>query len=258
MKMRHDCKETRGPGSRRGRGVSVMVLVMLAGCSGQGPELSPWSETDTSDLESSTDPSDGETTLVTEPTGMDTTPGPGPSRMTETTTGIEPTTGSVSECGNGQIEQGEECDGSDLDGQTCESLGQAPGSVACTADCRLDLSGCVPPGMVLVPAGEFTRGSEQMLDEQPVCQVTLGAYWIDEREVTLDDYAACMDAGQPRQLRHVVRCPQVLRVGRRRHQAPADRGGVGEGRARDGRARVPVGRPAPRLLSCGDERSQLR
>ena len=50
--------------------------------------------------------------------------------------------GEPGECGNGTIEWPEECDGANLGGATCESLGYKRGSVACNADCTLDTSGC--------------------------------------------------------------------------------------------------------------------
>jgi len=45
-------------------------------------------------------------------------------------------------CGNGTVEEGEQCDGSDLAGQTCESLGYAGGTLSCNPDCTFDTSGC--------------------------------------------------------------------------------------------------------------------
>jgi len=45
-------------------------------------------------------------------------------------------------CGNGVKEGTEACDGTDLGGATCASLGLATGSVACTAACELDTRGC--------------------------------------------------------------------------------------------------------------------
>lgn len=48
-------------------------------------------------------------------------------------------------CGNGQLDQGEECDGQNLDGVTCQSLGyEGGGSLACRQDCTLDTNGCIP------------------------------------------------------------------------------------------------------------------
>lgn len=53
----------------------------------------------------------------------------------------DPTTGGA-ECGNGVSEGEEQCDGADLGGTTCESLGYEGGTLACGPDCILDASGC--------------------------------------------------------------------------------------------------------------------
>ena len=68
--------------------------------------------------------------------------------------------------------------------------------------------------MMYVPAGEFTMGSDAddamsecvkfrndclrdwFIDEEPPHQVYLGAYWIDETEVTNSMYALCIKAGR--------------------------------------------------------------
>ncbi len=52
--------------------------------------------------------------------------------------------GGEPECGNGVVEQGEECDGNDLDGKTwCDQLeGQTGGRLGCTANCQYDLTRC--------------------------------------------------------------------------------------------------------------------
>ncbi len=39
-------------------------------------------------------------------------------------------------------EDGEECDGGDLNGNTCQGLGHGGGTLACAADCTFDRSGC--------------------------------------------------------------------------------------------------------------------
>jgi formylglycine-generating enzyme required for sulfatase activity len=50
--------------------------------------------------------------------------------------------------------------------------------------------------MVYVPEGEFTMGStDGLFDEQPVNNVDLDAYWIDQTEVTNGMYALCVQAG---------------------------------------------------------------
>lgn len=48
-------------------------------------------------------------------------------------------------CGNGVLEQGEACDGVNLGGVTCADLGFAGGTLACTAACQHDPSGCQAP-----------------------------------------------------------------------------------------------------------------
>lgn len=50
-------------------------------------------------------------------------------------------------CGNQRAETGESCDGSDLAGQSCESLSLGPGILGCQANCSgYDYSGCGLPG----------------------------------------------------------------------------------------------------------------
>jgi hypothetical protein len=52
------------------------------------------------------------------------------------------TDGCAGGCGDGALDPGEECDGTPPPGVTCESLSYNPGTLACRADCTLDLSGC--------------------------------------------------------------------------------------------------------------------
>jgi len=49
--------------------------------------------------------------------------------------------------------------------------------------------------LLYVPAGEFTMGSNASPDEQPMHQVYLDAFWIDQTEITNKQYIACVDAG---------------------------------------------------------------
>ena len=51
-------------------------------------------------------------------------------------------TGDGPVCGDGSAAGLEECDGSDLGGQSCTSLGYADGALACDAGCKLDESAC--------------------------------------------------------------------------------------------------------------------
>jgi hypothetical protein len=49
----------------------------------------------------------------------------------------------TAECGNGTRETGEACDGADLGGFTCQSVGYATGNLVCQPSCLFDYSGCV-------------------------------------------------------------------------------------------------------------------
>jgi len=49
----------------------------------------------------------------------------------------------TAECGNGSRETGESCDGADLGGFDCTTLGFGSGSLACGADCRFVTTACV-------------------------------------------------------------------------------------------------------------------
>lgn len=45
-------------------------------------------------------------------------------------------------CGDGHVDEGEECDGSDLNGQSCTTLGFDLGTVSCDASCKIVTSQC--------------------------------------------------------------------------------------------------------------------
>ncbi len=46
-------------------------------------------------------------------------------------------------CGDGKIDAGEECDGADLNGKTCQSLGYSGGSLGCSQSCAFITSLCI-------------------------------------------------------------------------------------------------------------------
>jgi hypothetical protein len=62
--------------------------------------------------------------------------------LCDCTWGGAPPTCVPADCGNGVVDGDEECDGTDLDGQTCESLGGV-GTVSCTDDCTLETCACI-------------------------------------------------------------------------------------------------------------------
>lgn len=52
-----------------------------------------------------------------------------------------------------------------------------------------------PQGMLLIPEGEFLRGSEHGLpDARPLRPIYLSGFWIDQFEVTNDQYRQCVQA----------------------------------------------------------------
>ena len=54
-----------------------------------------------------------------------------------------------------------------------------------------------PAGMLLVPGGAFTMGSDEtgQEDERPAHQVTLASFFLDRTEVTNAEWAECVSAG---------------------------------------------------------------
>ena len=71
-------------------------------------------------------------------------------------------------CGNGVIEAGEQCDGVNLNEQTCVTKGFGGGTLSCTANCKFDTSGCTDApadcGNGVIDAGEQCDGTN--LNEQ--------------------------------------------------------------------------------------------
>ena len=131
-KRRHDCV-----GSGWLASISGLVLVGLSACQPGGEDgLDTGTEDTTSTGSSSTDDSstpsadttDGSSTAASSTSVVDT----GSS-----------TTGADSFCGDGIVSGIEECDGTDLRGATCETLGLPGGMLACDVDCFYDHDGCV-------------------------------------------------------------------------------------------------------------------
>jgi len=73
-------------------------------------------------------------------------------------------------CGNSEREIGEACDGADLAGQSCESLGFHSGVLSCRADCVFSTAGCVPLpvcGNAVVEVGEECDNGANNSDREP-------------------------------------------------------------------------------------------
>ncbi len=70
-------------------------------------------------------------------------------------------TSACSNCGDGAVDGGEECDGSDLDMNDCRSVpgGFGGGTLRCTSTCRFDTSACTLCGNGVIDSGEQCDGT---------------------------------------------------------------------------------------------------
>ncbi|MFH2006628.1 MAG: PE-PGRS family protein [bacterium] len=98
-------------------------------------------------------------------------------------------------CGNGMIDDGETCDGSNLAGLSCELLsGFSGGALTCDELCRLDTSGCWFCGNGVREGGEACDGSDLGGEScQSVGDYTGGALACDESCVL--DTSGCRSCG---------------------------------------------------------------
>jgi len=92
-------------------------------------------------------------------------------------------------CGSGVIDAGEECDGNNLGGLSCSSLGYDAGNLACSTSCTLDDSACTACGDGVRQGGEECDGADLggadcsdrvCAGESPTCSASCTI-----------DYAAC-------------------------------------------------------------------
>jgi hypothetical protein len=63
-------------------------------------------------------------------------------------------------CGNGHVDGNESCDGADLNGQSCASLGLLFGALGCTQSCRFDFGHCGTCGDGKLQGAEECDGQE--------------------------------------------------------------------------------------------------
>lgn len=84
------------------------------------------------------------TATPTGPTATAATPSASGATQAPTPT-VTATTGAIG-CGDGIVEGAEDCDGANLDDETCTSLCIEPGgTLRCNPDCTFDVSGCNDP-----------------------------------------------------------------------------------------------------------------
>ncbi len=141
---------TTGPGGDGGGGGDGPVGATTTTTTGSAP---------TGSSAVSTGEGPGGTTVTTVTTGDggagSTTTGDGGGTVATTTDGPGPTsTVAGVTCGDGEVNGDELCDGDDLNGATCASLGyNGNGTVACV-DCAFDVGGCVKCGNGDIDPGE--------------------------------------------------------------------------------------------------------
>jgi hypothetical protein len=88
-------------------------------------------------------------------------------------------------CGNGTIEAGEDCDGSNVNGQTCTTVpgGFTGGTLGCNASCRFDTTACTAEMSTWDPNGTYriTDTSSGAADVMMRCAWwwLLGDYAVD-------------------------------------------------------------------------------
>ena len=77
------------------------------------------------------------------------------------------------ECGNGAIEAGEDCEGTDLNGASCVSVGFAGGALGCH-ECTFDTSGCSMScdATGLIRAGDFSDAEQWTMTGSAFVDVT--------------------------------------------------------------------------------------
>lgn len=74
------------------------------------------------------------------------------------------------QCGNGYIQSGEQCEGSNLNGQTCQTQGFTGGTLSCSASCQLVNTSCT------LVTGQCTDGTDNDGDGLTDWQYDLGCY----------------------------------------------------------------------------------
>lgn len=66
----------------------------------------------------------------------------------------------VAVCGNGNLDQGENCDGNEFGGQTCATLGYDSGELTCSTGCQINDMGCSTCGDGMQQGDESCDGAD--------------------------------------------------------------------------------------------------
>ncbi|MCA9697254.1 MAG: lamin tail domain-containing protein, partial [Myxococcales bacterium] len=105
--------------------------------------------------------------------------------------------GGGDDCGNGTLDAGEECDGDELDGQSCADFdGYSGGELGCTAACSFDLGNCAEDA-ALVVVNELTSSGADEIELYNAGTLTAdlsGWYLTDDLAFGDDNYDPGADA----------------------------------------------------------------
>ena len=91
-----------------------------------------------------------------------------------------------SDCGNGLREYGEECDGADLGGRSCEDYGFSTGSLRCTDACTIETAAC--EGGPAPFCGDGIRQPDEFCDGGDLHEVTCVSYGFDFGELACTEF----------------------------------------------------------------------
>ena len=81
----------------------------------------------------------------------------------------------VSQCGNGQLNGNEECDGNNLGGESCTSQGFSGGNLSCAANCTLNTTQCTGSTIEICTDGLDNDADNQIdCNDQASCQQACG------------------------------------------------------------------------------------
>ncbi len=157
--------------------VSMMVLLACTtGCPGDDVPIVPTTDTDGSTGTTTGDITQGPTTLpppdgtttedtATGSTSPDPDTGSGSATEGETDTEGATDTDDPPECGNGVIEDGEDCDGDDLGGEDCASQGSVGGELSCNDDCTFNTDACNDCGNDALDGDEVCDGTDLAMED---------------------------------------------------------------------------------------------
>jgi hypothetical protein len=72
----------------------------------------------------------------------------------------------ISVCGDGIVEGSEDCEGSDLNSKSCDSLGYSGGSLTCDISCSFDTTSCIVPPPTPTPTKAPTPTPDPNTEEE--------------------------------------------------------------------------------------------